>query len=51
MNFLQEIIELFELLNNSDCNLKKVHNFLNKTKFIFQGTVGIGMNYYVGYKL
>lgn len=51
MNFLQEIIELFELLNNSNCNLKKVHNFLNKTKFIFQGTVGIGMNYYVGYKL
>ncbi len=49
--FFDELIELFKLLKKNNCNLKKMSFFLKKTKFIFKGTVGIGMNYYVGYKL
>ena len=48
--FLRELIGLFKLLKKDNCNLKEIHNYLKEKKFIFKGTAGVGMNYYVGYK-
>lgn len=48
--FLREVIGLFKLLKKDNCNLKEIHNYLKEKKFIFKGTAGVGMNYYVGYK-
>ena len=50
IKFFKEMEKLFKLLSKKDCNEHQILQFLKKTKFIFKGTVGIGMNYYVGYK-
>ena len=50
INFFKEMKQLFYLLSKKNCDVKKISLFLKKTKFIFKGTLGVGMNYYVGYK-
>ena len=47
-NFLKELIILFNLLEKK--NEEKIEKFLKKTKVLFKGNSGIGMNYYMFYK-
>ena len=47
-NFFKELIILFNLLEKK--NEEKIEKFLKKTKVLFKGNSGIGMNYYMFYK-
>lgn len=50
VNFFKEVKKLFILLTKDRSSTKDIKNYLSKTKLIFKGHVGIGMNYYVGHK-
>jgi SAM-dependent methyltransferase len=50
VNFFKEVKKLFILLAKDRSSTKDIKNYLSKTKLIFKGHVGVGMNYYVGYK-
>ena len=46
--FCKELKRLIKILKTK--NIKKLKSFLKKTKILFKGSSGIGMNYYVFYK-
>ena len=48
INFQKEILILTSLLNEG--NEKKLRSFIKKTKVLFKGNSGIGMNYYIFHK-
>ena len=48
INFQKEILILTSLLNEG--NEKKLKSFIKKTKVLFKGNSGIGMNYYIFHK-
>ena len=47
-SFFSELDQLLRILNYQD--IKKVKNFLQKTKYLFSKTSGLGLNYYIGQK-
>ena len=52
--FLDETIKIFKILLSSKSKLSKyveMKNLLKRTKKIFKGVNGVGMSYYVGYKI
>ena len=52
--FLDEIIKIFKILLSSKSKLSKyveMKNLLKRMKKIFKGVNGVGMSYYVGYKI
>ena len=52
--FLNEVIKIYKILISKKSKLQKyknIKNYLKTTKKIFKGVSGVGMNYYVGYKI
>jgi len=52
--FLDETIKIFKILSSNRSKLskyKEMKNLLKRTKKIFKGVNGVGMSYYVGYKI
>ena len=52
--FLNEVTKIYKILASKKDKLKKFKNvksYLKTTKKIFEGVNGVGMNYYVGYKV
>ena len=52
--FLNEVIKIYKILASKKDKLKKfknIKNYLKTTKKVFKGVSGVGMNYYVGYKI
>ena len=49
--FYDEVITLLKQLSKKNCNIKDIKSLIKKNKYLFKGTSGVGMNYYVGYKL
>jgi len=51
--FISEMIDVFKILNSKNKKIQKfnkIKNFLKKSKAIFHGKSGVGMNYFVGFK-
>ena len=49
--FYDEVIILLKQLSKKNCKIKDIRLLIKKNKYLFKGTAGVGMNYYVGYKL
>ena len=49
--FYDEVINLLKQLSKKNCKIKDIRSLIKKNKYLFKGTTGVGMNYYVGYKL
>lgn len=52
--FFSEISTIFKILKsnlNKDKKFIKIRSYLKKCKKVFKGVNGVGMNYYVGYKI
>ena len=49
--FYKEIINLLKILSKKNCEISDLKYLIKKNKYLFKGPVGVGMNYYVGYKL
>ena len=51
--FISEMIDIFKILNSKNKKIQKfnkIKNILKKSKAIFHGKSGVGMNYFVGFK-
>ena len=52
--FFKEAINIIKIINEKKDNEEKflkLKKYISKTRYIFKGYNGVGMNYYVGYKL
>tara|TARA_B100001057_G_scaffold500955_1_gene619182 strand:- start:21794 stop:22993 length:1200 start_codon:yes stop_codon:yes gene_type:complete len=49
--FYDEVIILLKQLSKKNCKIKDIRLLIKKNRYLFKGTAGVGMNYYVGYKL
>ena len=52
--FFREAINIIKIINQKNDNKKKffkLKRYISETRYIFKGYNGVGMNYYVGYKL